>query len=74
MNTPIESLSWEQLNAYRLDVFPDNLTVITNANPQDFVAACVQFHQEHQTGSGPAIEEILRSSGFAAVTAQNQTR
>lgn len=60
--------SWDELHAYRFNVFPHSLVVITNAGPAEFEEATKQFEYEAFHEDGRNIEDIVQSRGFVAVT------
>lgn len=59
---------WESLNAFEFNIYPNELVVITNANAEQFKAAEHLFTHYANEGDPKLIEDVLRDSGFFAVT------
>jgi hypothetical protein len=71
MSKPIDNPGWESLSAYRFNVYPHALVVITNADVEEFRKAVGVFELAAEEGYGRLIEEILQSMGHFAVTGCN---
>lgn len=64
INDPV---GWDELNCFTVAMFPDTLTVITNAEQADVEKALVTLGERHEKGEGCNLDALLQELGFVCM-------
>jgi hypothetical protein len=62
-----EPLGWDELNCFTIAMFPDTLTVITNAEQEDVEKALATIGERHANGEGCNLDALLQEQGFVCL-------